>query len=94
MISPAVGPELECCGVGGIVAAGEPIRFRAAVAPESRFVSVAVDGGDPLDPAQLELTDMVVTANPQLDTGTHVVTIAIVLPDGVVYARAVQFVVG
>jgi hypothetical protein len=94
MISPAVEPELECCGIGGMVAAGEPIRFRAAVAPDSRFVSIAFDGNDPLDPAQLELTDMVVTAHPQLDTGTHVVTVAIVLPDGVVYARAVQFVVG
>jgi hypothetical protein len=94
MLSPAVEPELECCGIGGIVAAGEPIRFRADVAPEMQYVSVAFDGGDPLDPAQLELTDMVVTTRPQLDTGTHVVTIVIVLPDGVVYARAVQFVLG
>jgi hypothetical protein len=40
------------------------------------------------------LADTVVTARPQLGAGNHVVTIAIVLPDGVVYARAVQFVVG
>jgi hypothetical protein len=93
MIRPAVDRELECCGIGGTVGSGEAIRFKAAVAPESRFVSVAFDGDDPLDPAQLELSDMVVTAHPQLGTGTHVVTVAIVLPDGVVYARAVQFVV-
>ena len=94
MVSPAVEPELECCGIGGVVAEGESIRFTAAVTPEIRFVSVSYDGGEPLNPAQLELTDMVVTARPQLDRGTHVVTIAIVLPDGVFYARAVQFVVG
>jgi hypothetical protein len=95
MISPAVEPELECCGIGGVVTEGEPIRFTvAAAAAEIEFVSVAFDGGEPLDPAQLELTDIVVTAHPQLDSGTHVVTIAIVLRDGVMYARAVQFVVG
>ncbi len=94
MISPEVEPAVECCGIGGFVAAGEPIRFRAAVTPQIQLVSVAFDGGEALDPTQLELADAVVTARPQLDAGNHVVTIAIVLPDGVVYARAVQFVVG
>jgi hypothetical protein len=94
MISPADRPAVECCGIGGFVAAGEPIRFRAAVTPELPLVSVAFDGGEALDPAQLELADAVVTARPQLGAGIHVVTIAIVQPDGVVYARAVQFVVG
>jgi hypothetical protein len=94
MINPAVEPALECCGIGGVVAQGEPIRFRAAVTPEIQLVSVAFDGGEALNPAQLDVTDTVVTARPQLDPGQHVVTIAIVLRDGVVYARAVQFVVG
>jgi hypothetical protein len=95
MISPAVEPELECCGIGGVVAEGEPIRFTvAAVAAQIQFVSVAFDAREPLDPEQLELADMVVTARPRLATGTHVVTIAVVLPDGDLYARAVQFVVG
>jgi hypothetical protein len=93
MIIPAVDPALECCGIGGVVADGDPIEFRLAVAAGIRHVNVAFDGGEPLSPAQLELSDAVVTARPQLAAGTHVVTIAIVLPDGVCYARAVQFVV-
>ncbi len=94
MINPSVEPEFECCGVGDVVAEGEPIRFRAAIRPERRLVSVAFDGREALAPAQLELTNAVVTARPRLDPGPHVVTIAVVLPDGVVYARAVHFVVG
>jgi hypothetical protein len=94
MINPAVEPALECCGIGGVVAQGDPIRFRAAVTPEIQLVSVAFDGGEALNPAHLDVTDTVVTARPQLDPGQHVVTIAMVLRDGVVYARAVQFVVG
>jgi hypothetical protein len=93
MISPAVEPALECCGIGGVVAEGDPIEFRIAVTAGVRRVSVAFDGGEPMNPAQLDLSDTVVTARPQLASGTHVVTIAIVLPDGVFYARAVQFVV-
>ncbi len=93
MISPAVEPALECCGIGGVVVEGDSIAFRLAVAAGIRHVNVAFDGGEPLSPAQLELSDAVVTARPQLAAGTHIVTIAIVLPDGVFYARAVQFVV-
>jgi hypothetical protein len=93
MITPAVEPALECCGIGRVVAEGEPIRFRTAVSPEIELVSVAFDGAEALDAAQLELTDSVVTARPHLESGPHVVTIAVVLRDGVFYARAVQFVV-
>jgi len=93
MISPAVDPASECCGLGAPVAEGEAIRFRAAVTPERRLVSVAFDGGETLNPSQLELTDSVVTARPVLEAGRHVVTIAIALRDGVIFARAVQFVV-
>jgi hypothetical protein len=94
MLNPSVGAELECCGIGDVVAEGEPIRFRAAVRPERRLVSVAFDGGEVLDPSGLELTNAVVTARPRLEPGPHFVTVAVVLPDGVVYARAVHFVVG
>jgi hypothetical protein len=93
MVVPAVEPALECCGIGGSVGRGEPIRFELAVATEVEFITVAFDGDDPLDPAQLELADSMVTARPQLETGSHVVTIAVVLPGGTLFARAVQFVV-
>ncbi|MGH9136513.1 MAG: hypothetical protein ACRD0G_05620 [Acidimicrobiales bacterium] len=93
MINPDVTPQFECCGIGTGVAQGDPIQFAVPPGAEIDGITVQLDDDSTIPAEELDLDDTVVTAQLELSTGTHVVTIAVVLPSGSFYARAVQFAV-
>jgi hypothetical protein len=75
------------------VAATDPLTFTLAMEPTIESVTVAIDG-ESVDPAELELAGPTLTVRRQFDPGAHVATVAVVLPDGAVYAFAEEVTVG
>jgi hypothetical protein len=75
------------------VAATDPLTFTLAMEPTIESVTVAIDG-ESVDPAELELAGQTLTVRRPLDPGAHVATVAVVLPDGALYAFAEEVTVG
>ena len=75
------------------VAGTDPVAFTLAMEPTIESVTVAIDGQS-VDPAELELAGDTLTVRRQFDPGAHVATVAVVLPNGAVYAFAEELTIG
>ena len=80
--SASAGPYISVAGT-------DPLTFTLAMEPTMESVTMAVDGNT-VDPAERELVGETLIVSRQLDPGTHVATVAVVLADGTVYASADQ----
>jgi hypothetical protein len=75
------------------VAGTDPVAFTLAMEPTIESVTVAIDGRS-VDPTGLELVGDTLTVRRQFDPGAHVATVAVVLPNGAVYAFAEEVTIG